>query len=72
MPPALIRDAAVLAQEQDGSWKEIGHLSDNCQRLVVLDLPKPVDTLAVRLQVERTWGDAPAVYHFGVYSKNYG
>ncbi len=72
MPPALIRDAAVLMLEQGGSWKEIGHLHDNCQRLVVLDLPEPADTLALRLQVERTWGDAPAVYHIGVYSKNYG
>lgn len=70
MPPALIRNAAVLALGENGAWKEIGRLRDNCQRLVVLDVS--VSAQAIRLQVEQTWGGAPAVYHIGVYSENNG
>ena len=70
MPPALIRNAAVLALGENGAWKEIGRLRDNCQRLVVLDVS--VSAQAIRLQVEQTWGGPPAVYHIGVYSENNG
>ncbi len=67
MPAALVRDAVLRAQLPDGSWQTLAVCSDNCRRQITLTLPEPLSVQALRLDIRKTWGAAPAVYHFGVY-----
>lgn len=49
-----------LSALTDAGWQELQHISDNNQRLVVLDLP-PTVASAVRITVNKTLGEAVAV-----------
>ncbi|MBN8526143.1 MAG: FAD-dependent oxidoreductase [Planctomycetes bacterium] len=60
MPSGTPRDFHIEAQGVDGTWRTIHTVSDNHRRLVVL----PVDGIhtALRLVLDRTWGDAEAAF----------
>ena len=55
-PPAtLVKAFRLLAQTADGTWTEAARLTDNHQRLV--RIPLTVETDAVRLVIDETWGE---------------
>jgi hypothetical protein len=59
MPAPLPRDLAVEVQETPGGpWRQVARIAGNRRRLVVL--PLPVQAVALRLVVERAWGDGAA------------
>lgn len=59
MPPTLPRDLRLEACQPDGSWSSVVTLRDNEKRRLVWNLPDPVTSHALRLVVERGWGDDP-------------
>ncbi len=65
--PETVRDARIEALI-DGAFRHVATIRGNYQRKVVLDLPAPVVTEAIRLVVDATWGDEQArVYEVRAY-----
>jgi hypothetical protein len=59
MPDPLPRDLRIEVLEADGtSWRVVARVLDNDRRLVHLTVG--AETAAVRLVIERAWGDGPA------------
>jgi len=54
-PSSLVRSFRVEALKADGSWESIWEVEDNHQRLVRTEVD--VSARAVRLVIDRTWGD---------------
>lgn len=67
-PPHMIRRASIQAQNQAGSWETIAEISHNFQRQVCVTLPEAVNTQAIRLAIEETWGSAPSIYQVRIYA----
>ena len=68
MPPRLARSIQAEILDGDGSWRTVWTTGENRQRLVVVRLPAPVETAALRLRFPETWGGwAPAVYEVRAY-----
>ncbi len=57
-PQTLVKAFRILAESTDGQWREVAAMADNSQRLVKLDLD--VETRAVRLVLDQTWGNNQA------------
>jgi hypothetical protein len=53
-PQTLVKAFRLLAESADGQWTEVATVQNNAQRLVKLDLD--VETTAIRLQLDETWG----------------
>jgi len=60
MPSGAPRDFRVEGQGEDGSWRTIAAVSDNHRRLVVL--PVEGTFQAIRLVLDRTWGDPETAF----------
>lgn len=58
VPSTLVRNFRIEARNGDGSWNEVARVADNHQRLAIL--PLAVQTTALRLIPEKTWGAAKA------------
>ena len=70
MPPRLARSIRAEVPEGDGGWRTVWSAGENRQRLVVVRLPAPVETAALRLRFPETWGGrSPAVYEVRAYSR---
>jgi hypothetical protein len=61
VPDTLVRSFRIEVPDGDGGWKTVRRIGDNCRRLVRVALG--VDTAAVRLVPESTWG-APSARMF--------
>ncbi|MCI5530012.1 MAG: FAD-dependent oxidoreductase [Blautia sp.] len=67
MPPQLIREFRVDVFE-DGEWKYLAKVSNNWQRMLVLDFEKDISAEKIRITFDRTWGDSRAhLYQISVY-----
>lgn len=55
-PETLVRSFRLLAETAPGQWREVAAVADNHQRL--LRLPLELETAALRLVLDRTWGAA--------------
>ncbi|MDQ3813828.1 MAG: FAD-dependent oxidoreductase [Armatimonadota bacterium] len=58
VPSSLVKQFRVEAMDDSGHWRIVHRESDNYQRLVVV--PLQVQTKALRLVPEETWGDEAA------------
>ncbi len=59
MPDPLPRDLRVEVLESDGvGWRVVARVRDNDRRLLRLVIA--AETAAVRLVIERAWGNGPA------------
>lgn len=68
MPQHLIRRAALQILDKAGNWETIAAFRNNFQRQVCITLPEAVNTQAIRLAIEETWGDTPAIYQIRIFS----
>lgn len=66
MPKHLAQAFRVQVRKEDGTWQTISTVQDNCQRLIVINLPQ-TKTDAIRLCIDSTWGSAPGVYGLRAY-----
>lgn len=57
-PPQLVRAFRIEAETAPGQWRTVAAIKDNHQRLV--KMPLDVETTALRLIPEATWGDDSA------------
>jgi hypothetical protein len=65
LPPLLIRQFRVEAQDATGAWQVVAHETDNHLRLV--RLPLGVTAKALRIVPEATWGaDAARIFSIDV------
>ena len=67
-PQHLIRSAKLQIPDEAGEWKSIAVFQNNFQRQVCINLPEAVNTQAIRLAIEETWGDTPAIYQIRIFS----
>lgn len=67
-PQRLIRSAKLQIPDEAGEWKIIAAFQNNFQRQVCINLPEAVNTRAIRLAIEETWGDTPAIYQIRIFS----
>ena len=67
-PKHLIRNASIQIPDEDGNWETVAALRNNFQRQVCITLPEAVNTQVLRLAIEETWGDSPAIYQIRVFS----
>lgn len=67
MPGQLIRDAKIRIPDGQEGWISVAQFHENYERLVKISLPEPVETSILRLEIDRTWGGAAAVYSLRVY-----
>jgi hypothetical protein len=54
VPASLVKSFRIDVPDGNGGWKTVKRITDNCRRLVRIDLD--LDTAAVRLIPESTWG----------------
>jgi len=68
MPAQLVRRCRFLAENDEGELLPLGMVDDNCHRLVTVELPQPVKTRRLRIEILQTWGDrSAAVYEVRAY-----
>lgn len=68
MPAQLVRDLRIQVRGEDGALETVFTQKDNCQRLLVAQLPRPVRACALRVCADAAWGDrSPAVYEVRAY-----
>ncbi len=58
IPDPLPRDLRLEVKKRDGSWKTVDRIIDNEKRCIRRELPHAVRTKALRLVLERPWGEA--------------
>jgi hypothetical protein len=59
MPKTLVRDYVVEVCGEDGRWRSVADVRDNCRRLAVHRFA-PVGAVAIRVTVNATYGDFSA------------
>ena len=69
LPGHLLKDFRIEIQQADGNWQTALQVSDNHHRMVKLAL-NDVQTRAIRLVCESTWGGAAAVYGLRAYARS--
>ena len=67
-PQHLIRSASIQIHDKAGTWETVAAFSNNFQRQVCITLPEAVNTQVIRLAIEETWGDTPAIYQIRIFS----
>lgn len=67
-PQHLIRSASIQIQDKAGAWETVAAFHNNFQRQVCITLPEAVNTQVIRLAIEETWGDTPAIYQIRIFS----
>ena len=55
-PKTMVKSFRIMMETSDGQWSEATVVTENHQRL--LRLPLNVETRALRLLIDDTWGDA--------------
>jgi hypothetical protein len=58
MPAPLPRDVRLERLQPDGGWAVVSRITDNERRCVLWTLPEPVTATALRVVLERPWGEA--------------
>ena len=58
IPDPLPRDLRIEARKRDGAWKTVDRITDNEKRCIHWVFSHAVRTKALRLVLERPWGDA--------------
>lgn len=58
MPAPLPRDLRLECRQSDGGWAFVARLTDNERRCILWTLPEPVVATALRVVLERGWGEA--------------
>lgn len=67
MPPQLFRDFRIETFS-DGRWKILTEVSNNWQRMIVLEFKEDIPAEKLRITLNRTWGDPRAhLYQISVY-----
>jgi hypothetical protein len=67
MPGQLVKSFRIEALKETGEWIPLRQEGNNYQRMVVIPLPEEQSVVALRIQLDGTWGgESPAVYEIRV------